>query len=522
MHRMKTILSLAVSSILWSMAWAITPPDAIAAFVCYRETLYPSVAKLENTDQGLRAYLVDRFSAETPGKQPTLRYSEDTGWVQDTPAPCQGYECEMEIGHEKSPIPLPTLSREEAVRLRPELKDATDVEQEVGAWTGYGRWLWFGIRFYEGEGTAGVGGIGRFDLKTQKIEIRRPRLLQDTSINHILHDGHALWLGTTGYYECLGLPPTLGLVRYDWQTDRIETFGDKPLGQGPCGFVIHGLALRKNDLWVATDLGLSKRHGTSGAWEHVVPNLHASPPMRPTTCASLYRDLLRNFPKTPSPDFEGSSYQQLFGTLATFHPQFLLTEVKQRSPESWTCNDLYLLASQVGTLGALRRDLLSVRPVGTPDVQCLLKGFARTGGRDPAWRDVLLEVLAAQDKDRQAAAVAFDLLAQFKGDATVSALMVQRFQTDDEPSEEVLLLPELLGRQSVSLLIEGLDRFQASPVMVSRLRRALVHATRLYLDQDEETLGPVPPESDEMDWRGRYPTEEQWKAWWKTHKAEYP
>lgn len=58
--------------------------------------------------------------------------------------------------------------------------------------------------------------------------------------------------------------------------------------------------------------------------------------------------------------------------------------------------------------------------------------------------------------------------------------------------------------------------------MVSRLRRALVHATRLYLSEDEETLVPVPPESDEMDWRGRYPTEEQWKTWWKTHKAEYP
>src|SRR3989442_708152 len=82
--------------------------------------------------------------------------------------------------------------------------------------------------------------------------IRRPAAIRPFSIDSIVHDGESLWLSTIGHYECIGDPPALGLARYEWEMDRLDTFVGRD--DGPCGFVVHDLLLDAKYLWVATDL----------------------------------------------------------------------------------------------------------------------------------------------------------------------------------------------------------------------------------------------------------------------------
>lgn len=238
---------------------ALGASAAWADSVCYDEALYPSVVRLDQTATGLRALLGGKAGDHPvpPRQRPAVKYAEARGWELDVPFQCnQVNGCEARSTRAESFVPAIALSKREAVALRSELKNAEQIAQEIGAWTEHGGTVWFGISFYDGEGTGGVGGIGRHDPKTGTTTIRRPNVIRDSSIDHIAHDGQWLWLATTGHYECSGHPPTHGLVRFDWNADRLETFEGRD--DGPCGFVVHDLALDPKYLWVATDLGVSR------------------------------------------------------------------------------------------------------------------------------------------------------------------------------------------------------------------------------------------------------------------------
>src|SRR3989442_8490403 len=190
------------------------------AFVCYEEKFYPSVAKLERTQTGFRALLSGKFFDQAQGypkERPALKYSERGAWSLDKPFPCsEGAGCLPKKQQGKPDVPPIKLSQEEAVALVPRLQEAIGIAQEVSAWTEHGGVIWFGIGFYSGEGTDGVGGIGRYDPRKKNTVIHRPKVLLDSSINNLVHDGKSMWLGTTGYYQCNGEPPLHRLVRYEW------------------------------------------------------------------------------------------------------------------------------------------------------------------------------------------------------------------------------------------------------------------------------------------------------------------
>lgn len=505
-----------------------------AGDTCYVEDYYPAVAGLEKTAAGVRAYLGGKFfqvhQIHRLKTRPALAHSEGADWKQDTPFPCgESPDCLPEKQQSKPNVPPITLSKEEAVALVPHLQEAEGIEQNVSAWTAPDGVIWFGISFYAGEGVNGVGGIGRYDPKTGQTVIRRPQALLESSINHIVHDGQWLWLGTIGYYECSGDVPAHGLIRYEWEADRIEAFEGQD--DGPCGFAVHDFLLEKKYLWVATDLGLSRWDRQAKKWAHYVPDPAASPPMRPTTCAALYTDLLKVLPRTfdpQSPYPEITLHTQLFDSLKRFRPQFLIRYVKAMPPADWGCGELTVLAKGSADFQAFKTNLLSLRPISSPHFECTLRGFAEKNSRDPEWRDLLLSLFKNPgEKGADRDDVVLDLLRGFPGDTKVGEALVHRLKTAPNPGREAELLPAMLGEKSVPLLIEALDRFtdrERSGHIQHAIVRALVQSTHLSISPNG-TVQPVPPNADP----DRYQVSEKalphvisrWKQWWAVHKAEY-
>jgi hypothetical protein len=84
--------------------------------VCYDEAFYPSVVRLD----------------------------------QEGPFECTAPDyCDRRGARPAAPIPPIALSKPEAVALRPEVKSAESIAQEIGAWTEHGGIIWFGVSFYE-------------------------------------------------------------------------------------------------------------------------------------------------------------------------------------------------------------------------------------------------------------------------------------------------------------------------------------------------------------------------------------
>lgn len=501
---------------------------ASAAFLCYDEKYYPSVDQLEETEAGFVAHLGGRFLSSDNNtfsplfERPTLIYTKEERWKKGEVASCRGYGCFEEKTRGATNLPPVTLSREEAIALRPVLKNALEIEQKVTASIEYGELIWFGIGFYSGEGTSGVGGVGRYDPTTKTLEIRRPPLLRDSSVRPILHDGKYLWLGTFGAYECIGYPPKHGLVRYVWDTDQLESFEGKE--DGPCGYMVHDLLLQGDRLWVATDLGLSRWDRRLKRWDHYVPDPDASPPMRQTTCEALYTTLLDTLPDKfiPGSDFEGY-YVQLFYTLAHFRPSFLKSYVKTKPAGRWGCADLRFLAKETKDFQTLNEEVIQNRPIRSPHFECLLDGFDGKGSRDVGWRDFLLSILELPgNENAHLRSKALEKLKAFSGDLKVGEAIVRILKTASRPWYEAELLPIILGKRSVPYLIEAMDRFKDDVDVLRSIGQALQDTTGHYWDYDRG-IQPLPENE-----AGRYVrvlSKERfiahWKAWWEAHKSEY-
>ncbi|HEY5292464.1 MAG TPA: tetratricopeptide repeat protein [Burkholderiales bacterium] len=338
-------------------ALPLAPATTFAISSCYDESPYPAVLRIEAAEGGFRAYTASPdfekalrgaldlrkqhgWRPDDPGPAyvyPVIGYSKQNGFSRESPLTCH-IEARCKETAPSSPscaTGLPPRERlvkdalhAEASLIKQPLDHtisvvprANDIDQDYGACALRDGTTWFGISYYEGEGSTGIGGIGRHDPKTGKTEIRRPEILRRSSITQLLYDGEYLWLGTAGNYECAGTPPTLGLVRYHWKTGRILTF----LGGngGPCGLLVNGFVQLGDDLWVATDLGLSSWNRKTSKWKNYVPDPSASPPMRETSCPDLYRQLTDTLPRSGWNEVmpASSPYHQLTETLARLRPR---------------------------------------------------------------------------------------------------------------------------------------------------------------------------------------------------------
>ena len=86
-------------------------------------------------------------------------------------------------------------------KLRPERvedgysKEGTSIETEIGASQIDGDRIRFGLGFYDGEGTTGIGGIGSFDFKSKKFEVTYLKDIADFSVYSMLVEPDTIWLG---------------------------------------------------------------------------------------------------------------------------------------------------------------------------------------------------------------------------------------------------------------------------------------------------------------------------------------
>lgn len=291
---------------------------------CYDENDLPTVSNLEDHRGQLKAYLGGALYDQQRELFPTAVLQEPSSWRPSGPSRCGQQACgfapEVRERIEKCKARLPpiTLGEKEARRLRPDHPPGLIPEQKIAACIEADGYLWFGISFREGRG---VGGVGRYHLATRKLEVRRPALLRSYSSTQLAWDGARLWVGTESLGECIGSNLAEGLVRYDWKKDQARTFKGSE-DEGPCGFVVHGLAYRTGAVWVATDLGLSRWDRVSDSWEHQVfaragERLEA----RRTSCPAIYREVLPGLSTAPgSTAMFGSAKDQFTSALRAFRP----------------------------------------------------------------------------------------------------------------------------------------------------------------------------------------------------------
>lgn len=111
--------------------------------------------------------------------------------------------------------------------------------------------LWFGKVFADGEGLTGVGGFGYFDLKRKAFRVFSPAEARDFSVNALLVEKEAVWLGLVrnGEWGSTGA----GLLRFDRATEKVERF--------PIREIVGGIGRAGEWLVLATEFGVAVLEG---------------------------------------------------------------------------------------------------------------------------------------------------------------------------------------------------------------------------------------------------------------------
>ncbi|MDX2154774.1 MAG: hypothetical protein SFV54_28790 [Bryobacteraceae bacterium] len=131
------------------------------------------------------------------------------------------------------PVPVPSLALYQSLRQAKGAvaftpgPAASGLVNAMGPIAFDGERLWFGNDFYDGEGTSGVGGLGSFDVRTRRYEMRYlPELAPWAASALKLHEG-ALWIALMRRPE--GMPYGGGVLRYDLATNVATPLPIEPL-----------------------------------------------------------------------------------------------------------------------------------------------------------------------------------------------------------------------------------------------------------------------------------------------------
>jgi hypothetical protein len=161
----------------------------------------PGVDRFVKARQGLWLYIP---AAEVPG------YGRQSSgvYVVNTRGAKQFY-----------PVPVPTTAQYDELRRRTGQVAFTPgpapggLENSIGPYAFDGSKLWFGNRFYDGEGTSGVGAIGSFDLASRSYEMRYLPEIAPWSASVLAGDSGSIWVGLMRQPE--GAAYGGGVLRFD-------------------------------------------------------------------------------------------------------------------------------------------------------------------------------------------------------------------------------------------------------------------------------------------------------------------
>jgi len=315
-----------------AVALLVIPNIVTASEACYDDKYFPHAIKLTETSDGIEVVLGGIYAKNCEGPVaniivPIIVWQKNNIWKN--PGERKSGRCDS-LQKRKCPIKmtdwpkaLPTEFCKGTRNYKSCLEYAHNGE-EASSCVITKDSVWFGINFYEGEGYFGYGGLGRYDRKTDVVDVRRLPALKEYAIHQVAWDGRNIWAATTNNYECTGHEPALGLIKYDWEKDTLTTYKDTETG--PCGFIINELLWSQGSLWVATDVGVSRWDAGQDKWIHYLPDI--KPPyavvVSEGSCDVFYKSILDSLTKEKiylgGPE---SPYSFFYNYLRKFRPDFM-------------------------------------------------------------------------------------------------------------------------------------------------------------------------------------------------------
>ncbi|MFN0104263.1 MAG: hypothetical protein ACKV2U_19530 [Bryobacteraceae bacterium] len=126
------------------------------------------------------------------------------------------------------PVPVPTVEMYHLLRRAVGAVAFTPgpapggLENSVGPFAFDGERLWFANRFYDGEGTSGVGAVGSFDPATRRYEMRYLPEIAPWAASVLALDGRFVWIGLMRQPE--GSAYGAGVLRFDKETELVRKY----------------------------------------------------------------------------------------------------------------------------------------------------------------------------------------------------------------------------------------------------------------------------------------------------------
>ncbi len=256
---------------------ACIPSIAWAGWPCSIDHGYPEVSDIAVTEHGTVILLGSYFDGQRrPDEKEIQLVLTSEGWRRlekpiAMPAATRRVDCPV-----KPKMPTEQELAEWNWRGTPKAPDSS-FEQELVGCVEFGDEIWSGTSWYGAEGSWGVGGLISFDASTQQTNGRYLWGLNEYSVSHLELFDAQLWIGTTYRGECGGPAPGFGIKRYPLTKGKpfpykvvdpkttIPPRGTRAWDEPRiCGFAARDMLIVDNNLWVATELGLSivqSRHG---------------------------------------------------------------------------------------------------------------------------------------------------------------------------------------------------------------------------------------------------------------------
>lgn len=150
-------------------------------------------------------------------------------------------------------------------------EEDTKLESEIGPAKLEGTRVWFGLKFYDGEGTSGIGGIGSFDVMSKKLEVTYPKGIADSSVYSIFVEPKSIWVG-------LGVQPEgdaygTGIARIDRKDNSVVRY--KVTG------LVNTIARVGKSIYAGSSEGVTVI-GDDGSIEHILFSINKDGGYTPT------------------------------------------------------------------------------------------------------------------------------------------------------------------------------------------------------------------------------------------------
>jgi len=169
-----------------------------------------------------------------------------------------------------APLPQSTsaeFAKARPARVRDGYREGVTIDETIEQYQIVGNKIWFGKRFYDGEGTTGVGAIGYFDRTAKQYTFPRIPEIVDWSVSSLLVEGDTLWAGLVRHPEGANQPG--GFIRHDLKSGVTRKY--------PVDDVVFRIDRWRDGLYLTTSNGIYILKGDSFTRYRVEPDINGKP-----------------------------------------------------------------------------------------------------------------------------------------------------------------------------------------------------------------------------------------------------